>query len=411
MAKLSSAELAKREEIIQSMKKNKRSLVKRYVTDKIAKGEEPINPEAVMYGRATNIAKKVTETQMERLNLKELVRTALMQEKAGFSKEFDSDPALKGGQKNLPDGLQKSIIAKAKPANEDLDLGHEDDEPHMIKGELYRIGKYAMELYQMVDGFEEMGGEIDFPAWWQSKITTAMNNMVSAKHYLDFETKEPEIDAAVDVIDASDALDNVGVDESLNEDLTSALTALIISIIAIPAVPITGALIMGLINYLFSELPNQRAEAKSLRSYKGPDKREKVLALAKEIESKLSPGKKRYLKTLVDRIGASKLEDKAKEYRELDRYVQRQKLDENLATDIESALEDLPVPTDMEEGLPKGYFKKATAELDESFEKLVGKLKKGGKSEKAAKAIAGAVASYKAKGGGKGPTAKQKARG
>ncbi len=67
--------------------------------------------------------------------------------------------------------------------------------------------------------------------------------------------------------------------------------------------------------------------------------------------------------------------------------------------------------TTLEEGLPKGYFKKATAELDESFEKLVGKLKKGGKSEKAAKAIAGAVANYKAKGGGKGPTAKQKARG
>ena len=33
---------------------------------------------------------------------------------------------------------------------------------------------------------------------------------------------------------------------------------------------------------------------------------------------------------------------------------------------------------------------------------------KQGKSEKAAKAIAGAVAAYKAKGGGKGPTAKQK---
>jgi hypothetical protein len=62
------------------------------------------------------------------------------------------------------------------------------------------------------------------------------------------------------------------------------------------------------------------------------------------------------------------------------------------------------------EGLPKGYFKKATAELDESFEKLVGKLKKQGKSEKAAKAIAGAVANYKAKGGGKGPTTKQKAK-
>jgi hypothetical protein len=144
--------------------------------------------------------------------------------------------------------------------------------------------------------------------------------------------------------------------ESLNEDLTSALTALIISIIAIPALPITGALIMGLIDYLFNDLPDQRAEAKSLRSYKGPDKQEKALALAKEIESKLSPGKKRYLKALVNRIGTAKLEDKAKEYRELDRYASAEKsrmdrgLDENLKTDIESALEDLPIPMDTEEG-------------------------------------------------------------
>ena len=46
--------------------------------------------------------------------------------------------------------------------------------------------------------------------------------------------------------------------------------------------------------------------------------------------------------------------------------------------------------------------------IDESYDSLVKKIKKSGKSEKAAKAIAGAVASYKAKGGGKGPTAKQK---
>jgi hypothetical protein len=46
--------------------------------------------------------------------------------------------------------------------------------------------------------------------------------------------------------------------------------------------------------------------------------------------------------------------------------------------------------------------------IDESYDTLVNKIKKQGKSEKAAKAIAGAVASYKAKGGGKGPTAKQK---
>jgi hypothetical protein len=314
MAKLSSAELAKREDVIQKMKKNKRSLVKRYGPD----------AEKVMYGRATNIAKKVAESEMEKTNLKELVRAALMKEKAGFSKEYDDNPALKGGQKNLPDGLQKAIINKS--ANEDLDLGHEDNEPHMIKAELYRIGKYAMELYQMVDEFEGKG-EVDFPAWWQSKITTSANNMVSAKHYLDFETKEPQIDAMVGAIDMSGALDNIGVEDEVEEgihdrDITSA-----------PHTNVKGE--MGAYD------PAKRAASLKRLANFGPEKND----------------------------------------------------------------------DEIEEGLPKGYFKKATAELDESFEKLVGKLKKGGKSEKAAKAIAGAVASYKAKGGGKGPTAKQKARG
>jgi hypothetical protein len=314
MAKLSSAELAKREDVIMKMKKNKRSLVKRYGPD----------AEKVMYGRATNIAKKVAESEMEKTNLKELVRAALMKEKAGFSKEYDDNPALKGGQKNLPDGLQKAIINKS--ANEDLDLGHEDNEPHMIKAELYRIGKYAMELYQMVDEFEGKG-EVDFPAWWQSKITTSANNMVSAKHYLDFETKEPQIDAMVGAIDMSGALDNIGVEDEVEEgihdrDITSA-----------PHTNVKGE--MGAYD------PAKRAASLKRLANFGPEKND----------------------------------------------------------------------DEIEEGLPKGYFKKATAELDESFEKLVGKLKKGGKSEKAAKAIAGAVASYKAKGGGKGPTTKQKARG
>jgi hypothetical protein len=318
MPKLSSAELAKREDVIQKMKKNKRSLVKRYGPD----------AEKVMYGRATNIAKKVAESEMEKSNLKELVRAALMKEKAGFSKEYDDNPALKGGQKDLPDGLQKAIIAKS--ANEDLDLGHEDNEPHMIKGELYRIGKYAMELYQMVDEFEGEG-EVDFPAWWQAKITTAKNMVSSAKHYLEFELKEPEIDAMVGVATGEDIIPNT------------------------PSEPLEDEIEEG--NLGHNELASLEKEGGSwIVTYRTMD------------------GKKE--KVFTD-------EDEARAF----------------------------MNTTLEEGLPKGYFKKATAELDESFEKLVGKLKKGGKSEKAAKAIAGAVANYKAKGGGKGPTAKQKARG
>ncbi|CAB4138625.1 hypothetical protein UFOVP331_185 [uncultured Caudovirales phage] len=64
----------------------------------------------------------------------------------------------------------------------------------------------------------------------------------------------------------------------------------------------------------------------------------------------------------------------------------------------------------LEEGLPKGYWSKKIpgGKMEESYKTLVNKLEKKGKSEKASKAIAGAIASYKKKGGGKGPTAKQK---
>jgi hypothetical protein len=93
--------------------------------------------------------------------------------------------------------------------NEDIDLGHQDNEPGMIKAQLYHIGSYAMELYKMMDGLEDMG-EVDFPSWWQSKITTAENMIAGAKHYLEFELKEPAIDAMVDRID--DIAPEMGID-------------------------------------------------------------------------------------------------------------------------------------------------------------------------------------------------------
>ena len=78
----------------------------------------------------------------------------------------------------------------------DLDLGHEDNEPHMIKADLYRIGKYALGLYKMVDQFDGKG-EVDFPSWWQAKITKSKDYLIGAKHYLDFELKKSQIDASV----------------------------------------------------------------------------------------------------------------------------------------------------------------------------------------------------------------------
>ena len=100
----------------------------------------------------------------------------------------------KGFMQGVKDELGSYL---SEDLSEDIDLGHEDNEPGMLKGDLYKIGKYSMELYQMMDDLEGQG-EVDFPHWWQSKIITAKNMISGAKHYLDFEMKEPAIDAVVD---------------------------------------------------------------------------------------------------------------------------------------------------------------------------------------------------------------------
>ena len=62
----------------------------------------------------------------------------------------------------------------AKPVKEgDLDVGHQDDEPRMIKKDIYNMGKYAMEIYKKLDRYDDMEGEVDFTHWWQSKIIIA----------------------------------------------------------------------------------------------------------------------------------------------------------------------------------------------------------------------------------------------
>ncbi len=90
--------------------------------------------------------------------------------------------------------------------NEDLDLGHQDDEPGMLKSDIYSIGKAAMELYQMVDEFDGEG-EVDFPHWWQSKVIKAKDALQGAKHYLEFEMNEP----AVDAMATEDSLEEIGM--------------------------------------------------------------------------------------------------------------------------------------------------------------------------------------------------------
>ena len=438
--KLSKSELEKREDIIMKMKGNKRDLVKKYGKD----------AEAVMYGRATNMAKKQTK-EMRDPKLTELIKDALKNpKKADLNKDgklsdyeetrgaaieknieenvnpeldrfvnrfvekladrydyslqdavnaimgvlrkqnydginedrkakeyiksiedkdereserkrmfdnpeekdftydyedigqfylegFNRPHSLNNSEleilgKRVVDQLYKGDIGAAyddivfkkrgkermAEISEDLDLGHEDNEPDMIKGDLYQIGKASMKLYKVLDQFDDMG-EVDLPSWWQSKIFKAKEAVVGAQEYLEFELNEPRIDtvvdAATDVVsgDNVEVIDDIDVNETVEDYITS-----------------------------------------------------------------------------VDDLNEKK-------------HMKNKDLEELLTKAIK-------------EGLPKGFWDKKIdakdedqdGKVDESYDNLVSKIKKQGKSDKAAKAIAGAVASYKAKGGGKGPTAKQK---
>jgi len=77
---------------------------------------------------------------------------------------------------------------------EDLDVGHQDDEPHMLKKDLYDVITYASKLYKALDKYDNANGEVDFPHWWQKKVTLAREYMSSAQHYLEGEEKQPAID-------------------------------------------------------------------------------------------------------------------------------------------------------------------------------------------------------------------------
>jgi len=174
------------QEIYQNFKTIINSRLDKLYNSKGSDGEQYAYSIAVKQMRkkqADKLAEPTTEEPMEQGDkLKEMIQSAL-------SKPLSEKKGKKEG--NL---------------EEDLDLGHEDNEPHMLKADLYRIGKYAMELYKMVGQFEGEQ-EVDFPHWWQAKIIEAKNMLVSAKHYLDFEIKEPQLDAMVDVASEEGAID------------------------------------------------------------------------------------------------------------------------------------------------------------------------------------------------------------
>lgn len=100
------------------------------------------------------------------------------------------------------DGDRKETMKKAvqdKELAEDFDIGHEDDEPNMLKAEIYKLLVASSQLYKILSTFDGKG-EVDFPQWWQAKIIQAADNVKSAKDYLEFDTIKPQLDVAINTL-------------------------------------------------------------------------------------------------------------------------------------------------------------------------------------------------------------------
>ena len=208
--KLTAAEKRKKEEIIMSLKKQKG-------------GKDKLEP--VDYAVATDRAKKLAEDgldeeisnaafQKHASRVEDLLKQLIGATRAVDSSQDDTEDDVEALDKSI-DYLSAALTDKdpidieldqstfgrlAKPTVKegDLDVGHQDDEPRMIKKDIYNMGKYAMEIYKKLDQYDDMDSEVDFPHWWQSKITKAKSMLQSAYDYLDGEEKISQIDAIME---------------------------------------------------------------------------------------------------------------------------------------------------------------------------------------------------------------------
>ena len=106
--------------------------------------------------------------------------------------------------------LHYGIDAFYESLKEDLDVGHQDNEPHMLKKELARAGQMIQMLYRAVDNYDGQG-EVDFPQWWQAKIIKANTMLDSAFDYLDGEEMVAKIDAMIDGADEVNEFDDKSI--------------------------------------------------------------------------------------------------------------------------------------------------------------------------------------------------------
>ena len=104
--------------------------------------------------------------------------------------EMSEDEAIEMAIRKL-----EAMLDGRDDLDEDLDVGHQDDEPNMLKKTMYRTAKMAAMIYKELDKFDQFPNEVDFPNWWQAKLIKANDYLNSAFDYLDGEQQTAKLDA------------------------------------------------------------------------------------------------------------------------------------------------------------------------------------------------------------------------
>ena len=107
------------------------------------------------------------------------------QEKPAYVQPFNEPRGEKIKVKDIKDKkLKGKIIQLDKILREGKLTEIEDHEGSMAKSQLERSMKYSKMIYDMINNVGQ-GGEVEFPAWVQSKLTKSMDYLQSVFNYLD----------------------------------------------------------------------------------------------------------------------------------------------------------------------------------------------------------------------------------
>ena len=165
---------------------------------------EDVNDPVLMKMRATDGKPKINPAFKALKNASKI--EMLQNKRAEIMRDMEQEAEPEGGKISNKYGRMLNKIDDAieklggNPMSEDLDVGHQDDEPGMLKAELARAGQMVQMLYRAVDKYDGQG-EVDFPQWWQKKIIQANAMLDSAFDYIDGKEKVAQIDAVIDMVD------------------------------------------------------------------------------------------------------------------------------------------------------------------------------------------------------------------